>query len=264
MSSEHIPEGAEQKSASHNPFKNKEIEAQEVPEVLKFLKENGTSILVGAAVAAAAFLGWSIFRNTQSSQQAAAAAQIFNAQSAEQIQQAVNAYPKTPAASLGQLILAGQAYDQGQFEVAHNLFAQFVENYPTHEFRNNAALGIIQCTEAQGNYAEALDGYTRFASEHPDGYLTPAATFGQARCLELLGRAAEAKTVYTDFLAGREKTDVWHSRATSALAMLEKDMRAQARGDKVQLIEPPAPPTLSFPGIQDSFPALATPTPAAP
>lgn len=259
MSTENAPEAPAEKPAGHNPLKDKALEIKEVPEVLDFLRENGISILVGAGVAAAVFLGWSLYRNLQTSQRETAAAQIFNAQTPEQIQQVVTEYPKTPAASLAQLILAGQAFDQGQYEMAHNLFAQFIEQHPDHELRDNATLGIVQCTEASGRYTEALDGYTRFIAEHPGHYLEPTATFGKARCLELLGRFEDAQAVYEGFIAGRDEDDNWRNRAESALAMLKKDMRAQARGEKVQLLET-ATPAFNFPALQQAAPTLPTPT----
>lgn len=266
MSTDNTPDTPATKPASHNPLKSKQLEVSEVPEVLDFLRENGVSILVGAGIAAAVFLGWSVYRNQQISAREKASAQIFAAQSAEQVQQVVNEFPKTPAASLGQLLLAGQAFDQGQYEVAHNLFAQFIEQHPDHEMRDNAAFAIIQCTEASGQFEAALTEYDQFIAAHPDHYLATAATFGKARCFELLNRFDDAKAVYEEILAAREETDPWHARAESALLVLERDMRAVARGEKVQLLPVAATPAFSFPALQQSTPVIApaVQTPAAP
>ncbi|MCZ7592035.1 MAG: tetratricopeptide repeat protein [Kiritimatiellae bacterium] len=269
MSTENSPNTSAEKPASHNPLKDRRLEVSEVPEVLGFLRENGVSILVGAGIAAAVFLGWSVYRNQQISGREQASAQIFSAQTAEQVQQVVNEFPKTPAASLGQIMLAGQAFDQGQYEVAHNLFAQFIEQHPQHELRDNAAFAIIQCTEASGQYEEALSDYEEFIAEHPDHYLASSALFGKARCLELLNRFEDAKTVYQSVVSEREETDPWRVRAESALSILERDMRAVARGEKIQLI-PQKAAAFSFPALQQTAPIAApviapdAPAPTAP
>lgn len=263
MSTENSPDTPAEKPASHNPLKSRSLKISEAPEALDFLRENGISILVGAGIAAALFLGWSVYRNQQVSGREQASAQIFAAQSAEQVQQIVNEFPKTPAASLGQIILAGQAFDQGQYEVAHNLFAQFIEQHPQHELRDNAAFAIIQCMEASGQYEEAINEYTRFIEEHPDHYLSVSAVFGKARCLELLNRFEDAQAIYEELIAGREETDPWRTRAESALAVLKRDMRAVARGGKVQLL-PQTTPAFSFPALQQSAPIIAPDVQAPP
>lgn len=262
MSTDPIPPAAAPTPApaAHNPLKDKSLEIKEVPEVLDFLRDNGISILVGAGIAAVLFLGWSLYRNYTTSQQQSAMNTLFNAQAPDQIQQVVNQFPKTPAAPLAQLILAGQAFDQGQFEMAQNLFAQFIEKHPRHELRDSAEFGVIQCMEATGRHAEALDAYMRFAESHPGHYLEPAARFGVARSMELLGRLDEAKSAYESFIAAHDAEDRWRGRAESALAFLEKEIRARARGEAPMTLESPAP-AFSFPALQG---APVFPTPAAP
>ncbi len=256
MSTENTPASPAPKSDSHNPLKNKALELDEVPEVLEFLKENGTSILIGAIVAAAVFLGWSTYRNVQNSKANTAANRLFSAQSAEGVQQIITEFPNTPSAPLAQLLLASQAFDQGQYEVAQNLFAQFIERYPQHELSDTATLGISQCLEASGRYAEAFDAYSSFIAAHPSDYLLPSATFGAARSLEFLGRFDEAEKLYETFIEGRPEDDNWRARAQSSLELLKRDNRARARGETVTLL-PPQTPAFSFPGLDQTAPVLA-------
>lgn len=260
MSTDPISPAPTPAPAPHNPLKDKALEIKEVPEVLDFLRENGVAILVGAGIAAVLFLGWSLYRNYTTSEQRNAMTTLFNAQAPEQIQQVLNEHPRTPAAPLARLIMAGQAFDQGQYDMAQNLFTQFIEQHPDHELRDTAELGTIQCLEAQGRHAEALEGYTKFAESRAGHYLEPAAQFGRARSLELLGRLDEAKAAYEAFIATREEEDRWRGRAESALAFLEKEIRARARGDAPMTLESPAP-AFSFPALQG---APEFPTPAAP
>lgn len=259
MSTENTSSEPTSKAASHNPLNNKALETSEVPEVLDFLKDNGVSILVGAAVAAAIFLGWSLYRNLQNSKSAAAASRLFSAQSSEQVQQVIAEFPNTPSAPMAQLLLASQAFDQGQYEVAQNLFAQFLERYPKHELRANAALGINQCLEAAGRYADALAGYNRFIAEYPENFLLPSATFGIARSQEFLGQFDAAEKTYEAFIESRPEDDNWRARAQSSLALLKRDNRARARGETVALLAPETP-AFSFPGLNQTTPALEIPT----
>ncbi len=234
-----------------NPLKSKALEPMEVPEVLTFLRENGAAIVAGAGVAAAIFLGWSLFRNHQSAQRDAAAQLLFNAQSAEQIQQVVSQYPKSPAAPLAALLLAGQAFDQGQYETAQNLFADFLAKHPDHLMADQARVGILQCLEATGRHAEAVEGYAAFVAEKPGHYLESAAVFGRARSLELLGRLDEARAVYQAFIEAHADDDRLRGRAESALAFLEKEARARASG----IAQSPAAPAFNFPALQAADPA---------
>lgn len=240
------------KPAGHNPLKDKALEIKEVPEVLTFLRENGAAVIVGAGIAAAIFLGWSLFRNYQSSQREAAANLLFSAQTPEQIQQVVSQYPKSPAAPLASLLLAGQAFDQGQYEVAQNLFSAFLDQHPTHLLADQARMGILQCMEAAGRYAEALDGYTGFVADKPGHYLEATAVFGKARSLELLGRLDEARATYEAFIAAHADDERMRGRAESALSFLNKEARARARGD---VAPAPTAPAFSFPALQSAAPA---------
>ncbi len=244
-------------AAPTNPLKDKALEIKEVPEVLDFLRENGTAILLGAGVAAAIFLGWSLYRNHQTQQRASAAALLFSAQGPEQIQQVLTQYPRTPAAPLAQLILAGEAFDQGQYDYAQSLFARFLEQHPAHELRDQASFAVIQCMEAAGRVQEAFAAYTAFAAERSGHYLEPAARFGAARCLEIMGRLEEARAAY-EALRDALTDDRWRGRAETAIAFVDKELRARARGDAPTAPVAPAP-ALNFPGLSPGAPFLPAP-----
>lgn len=239
-------------------LKDKLLEIKEAPEVWEFLRENGVSILIGAGIAAAIFLGWSLYRNYQAQQRTAAATQLFAAQNADQVQQVINQYPRTPSAPLAQLILAGQAFDQGQYDYAQSLFNRFLQDHPTHELRDQAAFAVIQCMEAAGRLQEAYDAYAAFAAERPGHYLEPAAQFARARCLEQMGRLEEARAAYEAF-RDAQQDERWRGRAESAIAFVNKEIRARARGDSATGT-PGQPPALSFPGLSPAAPFLAPPS----
>lgn len=210
----------------HNPLADRALEPKEVPEVLDFLRENGTSVLIGVGLAVVIFLGFSAYRNYRSSQEITASSMVFNSRVAEQFQQVVDQYPKSSAASLAQLSLASQYFDEGQYELAQHVYGQFLTKYPGHALEPDAQLGNVQCLEALGLYDEALEGYERFMQRYPDHYRAPVAVFGKTRSLEQLGRFEEAKAACEDFLVAHPD-DRWSSRARTSIQFIEKEMRAR-------------------------------------
>ncbi len=229
MSTEQQPASDAPKPISHNPLNDPALVRQEVPEVMDFLKENGMSILIGVGLAVAVFVGISSYRNYRQSQEITASSQLFNSQAPEQLQQVVEQFPKTSAAPLAQLALAGGYYDQGQFEMAQNAFGAFLQKFPTHSQAIVAELGGAQCLEALGSYEEAVAGYDKFIAAHKGRYLEAAAVFGKGRCLEQLGKRTEARALYEDLLLADPKGR-WAGRAEYALQYVDKEIRLAAKG----------------------------------
>lgn len=246
---------------SHNPLKDHALEAKEVPEVLDFLRDNGTAMLIGLSLAVVAFLGWSVYRTYRSSQERTASNLLFNSRAAEQFQQVIDQYPKTSAAPLAHLTLASIYYDESQFEMAQHVFAQFLQKFPGHEMVAAAQLGNVQCQEALNQLEEAADGYARFAQEHPGHYLAPNAIFGRARCLEQLGRLDEAKAAYEDFIVAHPE-DRWSARAESAIGFIEKELRARRQAPAGAALAAPAAGNPVF--VSPVAEAPVAPAPVAP
>ena len=240
MSTEQNPVPSEQKPVSQNPLTDPALERAEVPEVLDFLKENGMSILIGVGLAAVIFVGFSAFRNYKKTQETTASSMLFNSQGAEQFQQVVDQYPNTTVAPLAQLTLAGEYFDQGQFEMAQSAFAAFAQKYPEHNLRLAADLGQVQCLEALGRLEEAVAGYDAFIAANQGRYLEAVARFGKGRCLEQLDRLPEARAVYEDILLADPKGR-WAGRAEYALQYVEKLARAKERGISPEATPAPAP-----------------------
>ena len=257
MSTEQQPATVPEKPVSHNPLTDPALERQEVPEVLDFLRENGMSILVGVGPAVALFVGLSAYRNFKKSQEAAASTLMFNARSADQLQQVVSQYPKTVVAPLAQLTLAADHFDQGQFELAQHAFVTFVQQYPDHPMKLSADLGSLQCLEALGRFDEALTGYSAFLEVNRGRYLEASAVFGKGRCLEQLGRYPEARALYEDYLLADPKGR-WAGRLEFALQFVDKQMRAVAKGLAPEAPAAAAEQPVNLPMM---IPAVAAPQP---
>jgi len=222
------------------------LEQHEVPEVLDFLKENGVAIVVGAAIAVGAFVGFSVWKNNKESQQATALTLLANSQTVPQFQEIINNYGDTLAAPMATLSLAAAYYDQGQYDLARHTFIQFQTTYADHDMLPVADLGVAQSFEATGNLSDAIAGYESFLGRYPKHYLAPTAVFGKARALESQGKFDESRAVYEDFIAANPESR-WTGRAETGLEFVKKQQRAMAM--------PKAPAVMVAPVEEASAPA---------
>lgn len=231
MTTEQTPQTTPAPAAPHphNPLLDPALTTREVPEVLDFMRENGMSILIGVGLAVIIFLGFSVYRNYRKSQEITAQSMLFNSRAAEQFQEVMDKYPKTSSAPLAHLALAGQYFDEGQYELAQHVFGQFLQRFPEHSLKPDAVLGNVLCLEALGRFDEALEGYDRFVKDHPTHYRAALAQFGKGRCLEQLGRLEESKAVYEDFLVNHPD-ERWTARAETSIQFVEKEIRARKSG----------------------------------
>jgi len=226
------------------------LEQHEVPEVLDFLKENGVAIVVGAAIAVGAFVGYSVWNNSKETQQSTASTMLANSQTIPQFQEIINNYGDTLAAPMATLSLAAAYYDQGQYDLARHTFIQFQTTYADHDMLPVADLGVAQSYEAAGGYSEASAGYDSFLARYPKHYLAPSAVFGKARILESQGKFEEARAIYEDFIAANPESR-WTGRAETGLEFVKKQQRAAAM--------PKAPAVTVAPVEEISAPVEAVP-----
>jgi tetratricopeptide (TPR) repeat protein len=208
------------------PLKARDLERLGPLEGMDFLRESGTTLLIGVGLAVAVFLGFSAYRNYKKSATVAASALLFNARTTEHLQSITSEYGSTPAAPLAYLSLAAQHFDDGQYELAQYAYVQFEQKFSGHEFQPLVDLGKAQCMEAMGQYDDALALFAEFERKWPDHYLQPMVVFGKARCYEQVGRFREAKVLYEDFLAANP-TNRWAFETESAIQFVEKEMRAR-------------------------------------
>jgi len=206
-------------------LEQKELEQEEVHEVVNVLREYGVSIAIGVGAALLIFLGMAVYRSYRSDQALRAAQALASARSLDQLQQIVNSYGSTPSAPPAMLALASQQYYNGDYALAMNTYAEFETKYPEHMMRPAAELGQAYCMEAEGMLEQARERYNRFAQMHPAHFLAPLAIFGQARCFEQEKQFDEARAIYEDFIAENPDSP-WAPQAETALLYVDKDLRA--------------------------------------
>jgi outer membrane protein assembly factor BamD (BamD/ComL family) len=156
-----------------------------------------------------------------------------------QFQEVIANYADTPSAPLAQLSLASAYYDQSQFELARDTFAQFGEKFANHPMAQVAELGVAQSLEALERYDEAISAYDSFLSKNAGHFMVPTAVFGKARVLESHQKFAEAKSVYELFIAENPESE-WLNRAETGLDFVKKQERAAAVPAAAPAIQVPA------------------------
>jgi len=184
---------------------------------LEFVERHKASVLVAVIAAAGILAALSIWRSSAQADQEAASRLLTEATSAEQLQEVIDAFPKSPAAPAALLAVAKDHYRTRDYAAARDAYDQFITNYAGHEFVLIAKLGRVVCSEEMGDAETALKGFTEFTTAHPDHFLTAQAILGRARCMEAGGQLAEARVVYEDFVAASGEGP-WSTLAEESLA----------------------------------------------
>ncbi|MDF7801086.1 tetratricopeptide repeat protein [Pontiellaceae bacterium B1224] len=177
------------------------VEQAEVKEVLKFINKYVKPAAIGIVVICILFLGNSLVRSGRLKKEAQADSDLMVAQSAQDYQNILDNYGKTPSAPLALMGLAQEEFNAANVAEAAELYGQFLKKYPKHDMAVQAAYNEITCQEAMGQYAEAAAAYGEFKANHENSHLAPVALLGKARCLESMSSYAEAKLVYEDVMA---------------------------------------------------------------
>ncbi|MFG6668530.1 YfgM family protein [Halomonas sp. HNIBRBA4712] len=146
-------------------------EEEQLDVIKRWWKENGTSLIAGAVIAAAGVFGWHAWQNYQEGQSAAASARYQQLvtisaapeQSAEQFQTAqrlVNEinddYGSTLYAELALLIEARLAVDQSDLDAAREALERAVDGASHDYLQSLARLRLARVEIAQGNPEQAI------------------------------------------------------------------------------------------------------------
>jgi predicted negative regulator of RcsB-dependent stress response len=203
----------------NNPHKKQELKQHEVNEVLRFLKHYGKPL--GAAVLAliVVIIAATGYAHYKTSEMLEAEQLLATAKTPQQLEEVVEKYGSTPAASIALLNLAKITFNKGDYPQARVRYEQFLEKYKSHELRPVAELGLAYCTEADGDFDAAAEQFRSFAAKYSDHYLQPVATLSIARCMEQAGRTDDARILLEDFLA-EHGDSLWAGSAQGMLSSL--------------------------------------------
>jgi len=182
-------------------LKHKELEQQEVTEVLTFLKKYAKPTVIAVAVVCGLVLANGFFKSQRLKKEVLADTALMNAQNPEDLQAIIDDYASTPSEPFALMGLAREKFNEGKIDEAEALYTRFAKKHGGHELAAQAELNLISCKEAKGQTEEASRLYGEFAKANEGSYLVPSAMMSQARCLETLGKLDEAQIVYEDLIA---------------------------------------------------------------
>jgi tol-pal system protein YbgF len=89
---------------------------------------------------------------------------------------------------------AKQAFDDGQYETAREMFKEFLSKYPKSENADNAQFWVGEIYYREKWYAEAIMEYQKVIEDYPDGNKVPASLLKQGLSFANLGEEANART----------------------------------------------------------------------
>src|SRR5213593_2486489 len=209
-------------------------------------KSQIVATLVVLMVAAAGFVAYRVYVDRQS---AAASALLARSKSAEDYQQVIARYPKTPAGADAYLLLAEAQRKEGKFADANATLQVFITQNPNHEFVSTAKMAMAANLESMGKNDEALSIYQQIASIYPNNFDAPLALLSKVYLLKSKNRIEEARRVCETILT-RYRESFWAGEAAQELRLFKPTASSQL---------PPAQPIPPFLAVPSSTPAAALP-----
>jgi tol-pal system protein YbgF len=87
-------------------------------------------------------------------------------------------------------------YARGNYDLAMQGFAEYIRNYPSTDFTDNAQYWIGECLYSKKMYAEAIEAWNTLFKDHPDSDKIPDGRVKKGMALERLGRKSQALVEY--------------------------------------------------------------------
>ena len=141
-------------------YKTDEEKAEELK---AWWKENGTSVVVGVALAIAALFGWDYWKKYQIESTEAASTLYNESQTATDTTAAAksmldlqSSYPGSPYATLASLESAKTYAEQGEYDSAADALRWVLDNSKEQELKDVASLRLARVLVAAGKHDEAM------------------------------------------------------------------------------------------------------------
>jgi len=209
-------------------------------------------IVAASIVLVLTVIGFTGYRFYSDRQAAAASALLAGAKNAEDYQQLIARYPKTPAGADAYLLLAEAQRSEKKFADANATLQVFITKNPNHEFVSTARMAMAANLESMGKSNEALSMYRQIAATYPNSFNAPLALLSQAYILKAQNRNDEARAVCETILT-QYRESFWAGEAVRQLQLLKPSGPPQAK------TTPPIPPFLVRP---QPTPPPTVPTPS--
>jgi predicted negative regulator of RcsB-dependent stress response len=210
-----------------------------------FLDKNQKLItLVGIALALGGG-GYLVSRSIKSSQNEAAAVQLYSADSLNKLQDVISQNSSAPAAGSAEVLLADEQWKAGQQDAAVDTLRKFISSQPEHPAVPIARISLAIRLAQQGKNDEASQLFQQASTDENGKYLTAYALVSLGDLAKASGKPDEAEKFYKQ--AETSKLSPFAQLATQHLEMLKFKMPTE--------IEAPPAPAAPAPGN----PASVTP-----
>ena len=87
-------------------------------------------------------------------------------------------------------------YARGNYDLAIQAFTEYVRQYPSTDFTDNAQYWIGECLYGKKMFAEAIDAWNALFRDYPSSDKLPDARVKKGMALEKLGRRSQALVEY--------------------------------------------------------------------
>lgn len=164
------------------------------PELLPLVEwweKEGLQTVSCVAVVALCVAGWYGWKHYSESTRAAASAAVANANTTEELEEAVSRFSGADSEAVLKIRLAKNYYDAGRYDEALAAYEGLSSSVPA-EFADIPPMGKAACLEAQKKFADALAAFEAFAAENPKSPFRLTALLGAARCTAQNGDTAKA------------------------------------------------------------------------
>src|SRR5256885_10586374 len=227
-------------------------------ETIVFWERFKNEIIAVLIIIVLAVIGFTGYRFYSDRQAAAASALLASAKSAQDYQQVIDRYPKTPAGADAYLLLAEAERGEKRFAEANATLQAFITKNPNHEFVSTARMAMAANLESMGKSDEALSTYQQIASTYPNSFNAPLALLSQVYILKAKNRTEEARRICETILT-QHRTSFWAGEAMQKLRLLKPSGPSEAAPAST------IPPFLAAPARKPAATIIpkSAPTPAA-
>ena len=139
--------------------------------------------------------------------------------------------PAAPAAPLAAGVSPQRMYDtawadytNGQWALAIQGFAAYIDTFPRSELTDNAAFYIGQTHFAEGRFPEAVEAFEAVLLDYPDGDAVPEASYKLGLARDRLGEADRARDAF-EFVVDNHPESNMAALAQQALDRLDQPAR---------------------------------------
>ena len=215
--------------------------------LIEWWEKDGKQIVMCLAAAAVIGGGWYAWQARKTYVKNAAADQLVNAYTAEELEEAVAKYSGTATGGALKLRLAKNYFDAARYEEALGQYEELDGKAP-EGFEAVPQVGKAQCLEALGRFAEAEKAFEAFAEANPQSYLKLTAQLGAARSIAQLGDKKKAlarldalKAAYKGEAVATERIETtisvverWEKKAAAPAAAVKPTEKKNADASAVQ------------------------------